>query len=191
MNKKSDADGKASAAFPAARLLAAALCVAAVLFFALVPLVPAVAARDVRTGRLGAALPVGVGGGFMLTYIHSVNKGAVFDEFLVGEDGSLTMKRSVFQSFGAGMSDGLEPGVVMRTTKDGVELSGMNRKIGTLRLAVGTVADHRLRGAGKAISLAERFGPGTPVSIAYQRIALFEWIRERIRNGREQRNEDN
>jgi hypothetical protein len=165
---------------------AAAIAAAAALFFA-APLAPSVIVREIRTGRLAAALPVRKGDVLQLAYIHSANKGAVVDEFVVDADGSLLLTRSVFQAFGAGMSDGLEPGVTMRTTSEGVELSGLNRKIGAMRLAVGTVANHRLRGAGREIALADRVVPGTAVTIEFQRIPLFAAVRERIRNGNEQR----
>ena len=189
MKLKVGAAGGAGKAFPTARRAAAAMFVAAAVFFA-APLVPSVSVRESRTGRLAAALPVGVGGAVGLAYIHSANKGAVLDEFLVEADGSLVLFRSVFKSFGAGMSDGLEPGVTMATTDEGVELSGLNRKIGKLRLAVGTVANHRLRGAGREIALAERVAAGSSVTIAYQRIPPFAAFRERIRNGREKGKDD-
>jgi hypothetical protein len=163
---------------------AAAIAAAAAFFFA--PLAPSVSVREARTGRLAAALPVREGGLVRLAYVHSANKGAVEDEFRVDPDGTLVLVRSVFQSFGAGMSDGLEPGEAMRIAAGGVELSGLNRKIGKMRLAVGTVANHRLRGAGREIALADRVDAGSPVIIAYERIPPFAAIRERIRNGREQ-----
>jgi len=143
--------------------------------------------RESRTGRLVASLPGRKGGSFALAYIHSANKGAVLDEFRVAADGGLVMERSVFQSFGAGMSDGLDEGVSMRMTEEGVELSGLARRIGELGMAVGTVAGHRLIAGGAEIALAERIAAGSFVTIAYKRIPLAAAIRERIRNGREKR----
>lgn len=172
--------------FPRFALLLFTVASCGVLVFAM-PIVPSITVRNDRTGRIGASLPVKTGGLVALAYIHSANKGAVLDEFTVAEDGGLLLVRSVFQSFGAGMSDGLDPGLSMRLTKDGVELSGLNRKIGIVRMAVGTVANHRLRAGGREIALAERVGAGVYVRIAYERITLFEAVRERIRHGRESR----
>ncbi|MFA6508048.1 MAG: DUF1850 domain-containing protein [Treponemataceae bacterium] len=166
-------------------VIPAAILFAAGVFFMVIPFVPSITVRVARSGRLAASLPVQKGDIVGLAYIHSANKGAVLDEFQVSGDGSLVLVRSVFQSFGAGMSDGLEPGVSMHLTKKGVELTGLNRKIGTLRMAVGTIANHRLRAAGREIELARRVGVRTFVKIAYQRISLYQAVRERIRNGKE------
>lgn len=175
------------------RLIAAAAALAAAAVVGFAPLVPSVAVRDARTGRLAAALPAGKGDRVRLAYVHSANKGAVLDEFRVGGDGGLVLERSVFASFGAGMSDGLEPGVSMRTTPEGVELTGLNRRVGTLRLAVGRVAGHRLLSGGAEIELVRRASPGSSVAIAYERIPPAAAVRERVRNGtdarrREERN---
>jgi hypothetical protein len=190
MKRTNGADGRRRWTFPSARRIAAAIGIAAAVFFLCVPVAPSLTVRQTRSGRIAAALPVRKGDAVRLAYIHSANKGPVLDEFLVDGDGALVMTRSVFQSFGAGMSDGLEPGVSMRTTAAGIELTGLQRKIGKLRLAVGTVADHRLRAAGKEIELARRVRAGSLVTIAYERITLFASIREGIRNGKEKRYEN-
>jgi len=179
-----DSAGKGRRRPPAALNAAAAVFIAVAAFSLFAPVVPSVAVRTARGGRLVAAVPLGKGSVFSVAYVHSANKGAVRDDFLIGRDGGLVMIRSVFQSFGAGMSDGDEPGVTMRLTPEGVELDGLDRKIGIIRMAVGTVANHRLLAGGVEIPLADRAGAGTFVEIAYQRIPLAAVIRERIRNGR-------
>lgn len=145
-----------------------------------VPVVPTLTVRSAHEGRLLDALPCSVGGTVVLDYVHSANRGAVRDRFVVDKDGALVLTDSLFESFGAGMSDGYEPGVVMRLTADGVELSGLRRNIGALRLAVGTVANHRLSVGSYSVPLADRIPPQTSILIAYERIPLVAAIRERI-----------
>ncbi len=112
-----------------------------------------------------------------------MNKGKVVDRLRIGDDGALTLESSLFDSFGAGMSDGLEPSERMRVTSAGVEL-GLDRRIGSLGLAVGTVADHRLRVRGTELVLSEIAKPGSFVEIEYGRIACFRAFLERMRHER-------
>jgi hypothetical protein len=162
-------------------IVAAALLAAA---FLSAPFEGALVVRDARSHRILAAFPARRGDLFELGYTHSVNKGAVVDRLRIGEDGALTVESSVFESFGAGMSDGLEPSVTMRVTAAGIELEGLNHHIGSLGLAVGTVANHWLRVGGTKVALAEVAEPGSFVNIDFGRIAPGRAILERMRHER-------
>ena len=165
-----------SAAISAAALVAVAALSA--------PLQGALVVRTARSGRILAAVSARKGDIACLGYTHSVNKGQVVDRLRIGRDGALTLESSLFESFGAGMSDGLEPSVRMSVTPSGIELDGLDRRIGSLGLAVGTVADHRLRVRGTELILAEIAEPGSFVKIEYGRIASFRAILERMRHER-------
>jgi hypothetical protein len=162
--------------------IAAGVLIAAALMSA--PFMGALVVREGRTGSLLAAIPAGKGELVELAYTHSVNKGAVVDRLRIGADGALTLESSLFQSFGAGMSDGIEPPARMRLTSEGIELTALNRRIGTLGLAVGTVADHRLRARGRELVLADIAKPGSFVDIEYDRIAPARAFLERMRHER-------
>ncbi len=148
------------------------------------PVTGALVVRSARSGHILAALSARKGDIAELGYTHSVNKGKVVDRLRIGDDGALTLESSLFESFGAGMSDGLEPSVRMRLTPEGVELDGLDRRIGSLGLAVGTVADHRLRVRGTELVLSEIAEPGSFVEIEYGRIACFRALLERMRHER-------
>lgn len=163
---------------------AAASAAAALVFlaagFAGLPLVPAVTVRETRSGRLAAVFPARRGDGVTIVYRHSVNKGESSDHLRILPDGAFLLERSVFESFGAGMSDGFEPGVTMRMTDAGVEITGLQRRFDVVNLAVGTVANHRLTVGGSTAALAAVVAPGTLVRIAYERVAPLDAIRKRI-----------
>lgn len=163
-------------------IAAIAAAIAALAAAAGLPAISAVTVRAAAGRVLLAALPCGRDQSVVLDYIHSANRGAVRDTFAVDDDGALVLTGSLFESFGAGMSDGYEPGVVMNLTSRGVELSGLRRKIGVLRLAVGTVAGHRFSVGPYSVALADLAAPQTSILIAYERIPLFAAIRGRIRH---------
>lgn len=163
---------------------AAAIAAAALVFlaaaFAGLPLVASVTVRETRSGRLAAVFPARRGDAVTIVYRHSVNKGESSDYLRILPDGSFLLERSVFESFGAGMSDGFEPGVVMRMTDAGVEITGLQRRFDVVNLAVGTVANHRLDVGGRIAALSAFVVPGTLVKIAYERVAPLDAIRKWI-----------
>lgn len=167
------------------RIAAAAAGIAAAVVFVAAPIVPSVTVREERSGRLAAVLPARIGETLRLSFVHSVNKGGVLEEFRIDPDGALVLFRSVHQSFGAGMSDGLDPGVTLRLTEDGVELTGLERRIGALNLGVGTVAGHRLAIGSRDLALASAVPPGSLVTIAFERVPPLAALLKRMGNERE------
>lgn len=150
----------------------------AALFF--LPLRPVLVLSQTRTGRTLAELPFRKGDRFELAYVHSVNRGAVVDYFIIDQTGAVVLTHSVFQSFGAGMEEGLPGAAPVSLEKEGLVLRGLDRRLGILTLAVGSVADHRLRWererehpGGSELPLLELAEPLTFVSIAYERRSIL------------------
>ncbi|HCM28022.1 MAG: hypothetical protein A2Z99_05500 [Treponema sp. GWB1_62_6] len=135
----------------------------------------------IERGEILAAFGAERGSGFELVYRHSVNKGLVTDSYIIGGDGALTLTETTFESFGAGMSDGLDGDGALSIGPAGVTIKGMNRRVGTLLLAVGTIAEHRLRVSGKEIGLADIAGAGNSVRIGFGNVSLARL--GRISNG--------
>jgi len=124
--------------FPA---IAAAVAIA-VLF--LLPLREGLVLRQTKTGAALAFVQIAPGVAFDLCYTHSVNRGAVRDSFYVDAAGDIILTASVHQNFGAGMEEGSGETGFVRLTDQGLVLEGLARRLGTLTVAVGSVAGHRL-----------------------------------------------
>lgn len=127
--------------------------------------------RDYRSGQLLAAFPARTGEAFDLRYTHSVNRGEVRDHFSVAAGGDLLLRSSTFESFGAGMSDGLEAGIALTLGPEGLELGPLDRTLSTIDFAVGSVANHRLAYRGATYEISKYARPLTFVRIAFEYIA--------------------
>ncbi len=122
--------------------------------------------RDADTGKVFLKMPVEEGEIFSITFVHSVNKSPVTDEFLVLEEG-FQSHRTLFTSFGAGMESGTEEGQVLTYEEDGtMVLSGFDNHFESFQLIVGTVSDHILKIGGEEISLRDLCGRNTSVEIS-------------------------
>ncbi|SDI37566.1 DUF1850 domain-containing protein [Proteiniclasticum ruminis] len=121
--------------------------------------------KDADTGKVFLQMPVKEGEIFSITFVHSVNKSPVTDEFLVKAKG-FSSYRTLFTSFGAGMESGTEEGQVLTYEEDGtMVLSGFDNHFESFQLIVGTVSDHMLKIGGEEISLRDLCGRNTSVEI--------------------------
>ena len=126
--------------------------------------------RDGDTGQEFAKYPLEVGGEFSITFIHSVNATPVTDYYDVDGEGTITLLRTEYYGFGAGVPFDLNPGEELSySDKDGaMVISGINRVIPDYLIFVGTVSDHTLRIGEKEISLRDLCGRNTKVRITYE-----------------------
>ncbi len=121
-------------------------------------------------------MDLGSSEGFELSYTHSVNKGRVVDTFQILPEGSLLLKKSLFQSFGAGMEDGESGPGRFSMTGDGLLLDGIDLAMPSLVVAVGSVADHRLNIPGKREMPLTAFSePLRFVSIRFERVPFVSF----------------
>lgn len=122
--------------------------------------------RASDTGKVFLEIPVEEGDIFSITFVHSVNKSPVTDEFLVLEE-DFKPHRTLFTSFGAGMETGISEGQSLTYEEDGtMVLSGFQNHYERFQLIVGTVSDHILRIRGEEISLRALCGRNTSVEFS-------------------------
>lgn len=115
--------------------------------------------------------------GFVISYTHSVNKGRVHDYYSCGKDGTLTVNRTVFVSYGAGIPEPEETaGASFKSTPDGYEISGLNRTIPFLVMAVGVVAEHSITIGSREVLLKTLFAPQTSLVIKVEIVSLLSYI---------------
>ena len=126
--------------------------------------------RDGDTGQEFAKYPLEVGGEFSITFIHSVNATPVTDYYDVDEAGTITLRRTEYYGFGAGVPFDLNPGEELSySDEDGAMIiSGIDRVIPDYLIFVGTVSDHTLKIGEKEISLRDLCGRNTKVRITYE-----------------------
>jgi hypothetical protein len=150
--------------------IAAPVAIAVLFFF---PLREGLVLRRTRTGAALAFIQIGPGVAFDLCYTHSVNRGAVRDSFYVDDRGDIILTASVHQSFGAGMEEGSAETGFVRLTDRGLELDGLKRRLGTLTVAVGSVAGHRLccDAVGLDLPLADVAAPLSFVTLGFERVS--------------------
>ncbi len=122
-----------------------------------------------------------VGEGFSISYTHSVNKGRIHD-FYACRGKALVLERTVFVSYGAGIPEAEEtPGAVFTLTDSGYEISGLERRLDKLLMAVGLYARHSIAirqegGLGNELFLEDYYERQTPVLFELRRITPLQLV---------------
>jgi hypothetical protein len=119
---------------------------------------------------------------FSITYIHSVNKSPIEDQFIIDDEYNIALSKSIFKSFGAGVPSTFDDCGRFEFFDDRIEVSYDNRVIGKLALRIGTIADHRFMMCGKNIKLNEISEPQSCVCFLTDRITLFQWLKWKVSN---------
>lgn len=115
---------------------------------------------------------------FVISYIHSVNKGNVRDYYII-KNKNIILSKTRFVSYGAGIPEP-ENGHKFIITDDYAEISDINKKIDDLYLFVGTIANHKIEIDESEIELKKIFKPQTSIKIEYKILSLFEYIKLNI-----------
>lgn len=112
---------------------------------------------------------------FVISYTHSVNKGKVKDYYIIKDDNSLSLVKTRFVSYGAGIAepDGKEIFVV---SDDYIEIQNINRDMKMLIMFVGVVSGHAFEVNGKNIYLDSFFTPRTNLYIEYKNISFILYM---------------
>lgn len=113
---------------------------------------------------------------FVISYTHSVNKGRVRDYYRFGTDRVLSVVKTRFVSWGAGIPDP-EIGNTFVVADGYIEIGNINRAIPHLVVRVGVVADHALEYAGETTRLSDVFKPQTAVAFEYRNLSVFDYMR--------------
>ena len=125
--------------------------------------------------------------GFVISYTHSVNKGRVHDYYRPAEDKKLELYKTSFVSYGAGIPEPDEtPGAVFTVTDDHYVISGINRVVPRLVMAVGLIAEHSITfdeafEVGKnEFYLTDFFEPQTSIIFEYKKVSFITYILHRL-----------
>jgi hypothetical protein len=118
--------------------------------------------RDARSGDVVWSAKLSEGETFSIRYIHSVDKLPVH-EFYINEDGELILTGIKVIDFGAGL-DYVGEGD-LRMEGKWTYIDNLQRKIDSLPLRVGSIADHTLIYRDKEIYLRNHFPAFTLVRI--------------------------
>lgn len=116
--------------------------------------------------------------GFVISYTHSVNKGRVHDYYICTPDNLLQVEKTVFVSYGAGipeLGDYIE-GAVFSITPQGYELSGFDRKVPVLVMAVGQIAEHSVTVNGDEFFLADYFRRKASLEFCIKRVSPIMYM---------------
>lgn len=119
--------------------------------------------------------------GFIISYTHSVNKGRVKDFYTVTSNQKLLCNTTVFLSYGAGIPEPDDfPDAVFTVTKDGYEITNINRIVDKLTMAVGIIANHAITITHKNVSkdyyFTDFFEPQTSIILEIKRVSLLNYI---------------
>jgi hypothetical protein len=108
---------------------------------------------------------------FIISYTHSVNKGRVKDFIKVSPDYSLTVEKTRFVSYGAGIPEP-EEGQKFIKTDEYLEIQDINLNKPFFVQAVGVIANHAIEINGKIYYLRNYFKPQTSLRIEYKKVFL-------------------
>ena len=121
--------------------------------------------------------------GFVISYTHSVNKGRVHDFYRHTGDKNIELYQTSFVSYGAGIPEPEEtPGAVFTVTDDSYIISGINRVVPRLVMAVGLIAQHSIsfdetfKVGQKEFYLTDFFEPQTSIIFEYKKVSLFTYL---------------
>lgn len=127
---------------------------------------------------------------FEISYTHSVNKGRVTDFYSINSNNNLMLFKTRFVSYGAGIPE-LEdfPGAVFAKTSSGYEISGIDREIPRLVMAVGLIAEHKIVFfysnetllVPYEYELKSLFAPQTSIIIELKKVSLADYILNKVR----------
>lgn len=130
--------------------------------------------RALPEGRLLFAVPLPATRTFEVRYTHSWDKTPVWEVFTVNDRRDLVLVEEDYLWMGAGLE--FHPAADFDFSGERVRVR-RNRTIGELRLAVGTVADHRLALGDREVPLARYAPPGTKVLLRTRRLPwLLSWF---------------
>ena len=125
--------------------------------------------------------------GFVISYTHSVNKGRVHDFYRRTPENKLELYKTSFVSYGAGIPEPEEtPGAVFSVTDNQYVISGINRVVPRLVMAVGLIAEHSITFDEtfeinqNEFYLTDFFEPQTSIVFEYKNVSLINYLLNRL-----------
>ena len=157
------------------------LIIAAFILFTPVINVLSVGSRKIQPQRFYSI--AGYSKGFVISYTHSVNKGRVHDYYRHTKNDELELYKTSFVSYGAGIPEPEEmPGAVFTVKDNNYEISGINRVVPRLVMAVGLIAAHSItfdeavEVNQKEFFLTDFFEPQTSIVFEFKKVSLITYI---------------
>ena len=134
--------------------------------------VPVLCASD-SSGAVFSRTALGAGESFSIRYIHSVARRPVVELFTAERGGSLFLRETVFDSFGAGLP--FEPlgGERFMVEKGRFRILGMRRSFREVSVRVGREAEHALAVRKRTAALREWERPGNPVLLRVEEVPVL------------------
>ena len=118
--------------------------------------------------------------GFSVNYTHSVNKGRVHDYYRILNSGELELYKTRFVSYGAGIPEPYETeGAEFIVTEDGYFIENLHRRLPSLVMAVGVIAEHSLTVGENEFFLKDFFKPQTSLVFQVKRLSILKIISTR------------
>lgn len=154
------------------------------IFIFTIPVIRQFLIIDYKTDKILYSSSVKPGDKFSITYIHSVNKSPVEDQFELAEDFTILLRKSIFKSFGAGVPSNLDDGGKFEYFDDRIEVSYNNSIIKKFILFVGVIADHHFLMNGKDIKLNELSPPQRSIHFTAKKITVYQYFRYIKKSGR-------
>ncbi|PKL16860.1 MAG: hypothetical protein CVV49_14135 [Spirochaetae bacterium HGW-Spirochaetae-5] len=143
----------------------------------LLPLIRQFVIIDYKSGEVLYSSDVVPGVKFSVTYIHSVNKSPVEDQFDLDSNYRIMLRKSIFKSFGAGVPSNLGDGDKFEYYKDRIEVSYSNSSIDRFILFVGVIADHHFRMNGQDFQLSRLSSPQRSVQFIVKKITVYQYLK--------------
>lgn len=157
----------------------AAITLASVLFLLYVPFVRCLSISD-RKQAERCVYSCGALDGFCISYTHSVNKGRIHDYYRCTDDGMLCVDKTVFVQYGAGIPEAYETiGASFQTSEEGYTITGLNRSIKRLLMAVGIVAEHSITIGERETYFTSLFAPQTSLVFEIKKVSVIDYIIKR------------
>lgn len=128
-----------------------------------------------RTPDGGILVSQGVGPGdeVSLTFIHSVEKVLVVDNFIIQDNGSLMLKNTTFGSSGAGLPTDSSYNLSHTANSDFL-IEGINKSFGSIDLTTGNITKNHLIVSGKDYPIYTMAEEGEPLILAVERKSAIE-----------------
>lgn len=121
---------------------------------------------------------------FTLVYRHSVQRTLCWEDFVVGPNGDLVLRRTRYESLGVGLP--FMAGEGQLTNKGGqFYLTGLDRHFPELALRAMPVAEQALVVRGRTYKFNDIFAPGAVIKLRANSLSLLQALRYKLSKGEE------
>jgi len=116
----------------------------------------------------------GEGETFSIRHIHSLHLSPVTEIYEI-RGGQIMLIALEFETFGAGLPEGIEPGQTLtRLETGGLRIDGIDRLIPDLRILIGHTAEHTLHIRGQRVPLDTLDDSGQSVRFALRALNIWQ-----------------